>query len=181
MWTKRNTMRRSCATGRPNADKPIQVLLDPPGGGDGSVRPGSRVLVLEHRDEVYRGLKLVLEEGGFQVERGRVGATARARIQQFEPDLILVNEELPDESGWLMTCKLRLSHRVQPVWLYAVRKPRWRADWRELLGVDEVIEYRGALTVLVQQIRRRLANRHVSPPVEPARRPAAVAPPAAAG
>ncbi|MHB8861911.1 MAG: response regulator [Pirellulaceae bacterium] len=179
MLTKRKFVHRSNAHVCSTTNKPSQCIGDPCGGGDSSVCWQPRALIIEYRDEVYAGLKRVLEEAGFQVERGRVGATAAARIRQFEPDLILVNEELPDESGWLMTCKLRLTRRTQPIWLYTVRRPRWRADWREFLGVDEVIEYRGVLAILLQQVRQRLVDRCVSPPFEPARHPLGFALPSA--
>jgi len=119
-----------------------------------STRLRPRVLVIEFRDEVYSGLKSLLEEHGFEVERAALGATVAHTFNQFAPDLVLVNEDMPYESGWLITCKLRLMRHRQPVWLYTVRQPRLQADWKEFSGVDEVIEYGGVLIRLVQHVRR---------------------------
>lgn len=179
MKTLRKPTRRSYAADRSAAFQVLGHASEPRLDVDRLDSRPPRVVVVEFRDEVYAGLKGVLEEAGFQVERGRIGATAAARIRRFEPDLILVNEELPDESGWLMTCKLRLTRCSQPIWLYAVRKPRRRKQWREFWGADEVIEYRGVLAILLQHIRRRLADRRASSPVEPARRPLGSASPSA--
>ena len=43
------------------------------------VRP--RVLVVEFRDEVHAGLKTLVEEHGFEVERAERGADGGSRIQ----------------------------------------------------------------------------------------------------
>ena len=131
--------------------------LIPFDGQNTRVRP--RVLIVEFRDEVYGGLKTLLEEHGFEVERTECGATVARAFNRFVPDLLLVNEDMPDESGWLITCKLRLTRRWQPVWLYTVRQPRFKADWKEYVGVDEVIDYGGVLIRLVRHVQQLVADR----------------------
>ena len=123
-----------------------------------STRLRPRVLVVEYRDEVYAGLKALLEEHGSELERAESGATVASSFSRFVPDLLLINEDMPDESGWLITCKLRITRHRQPVWLYTVREPRLKADWKEFTGVDEVIEYGGVVIRLVQDVRQRLAE-----------------------
>jgi len=118
----------------------------------------ARALVVEFRDEVYAGLKAQLEEYGFEVERAESGATVALAFNRFTPDLILINEDMPDESGWVITGKLRLTRHRQPVWLYTIRQPRLKAEWKAFSGVDEVIEYGGVLIRLVQHVRNCVAN-----------------------
>ena len=121
-----------------------------------SFRP--RVLVVEFRDEVYAGLKAVLEEHGCHVARAEFGATVAGTLIRFSPDLVLVNESMPDESGWLVACKLRLMRHRQPVWLYAVRRPEPIAVWKEFSGVSRLIDYGGILSRLLQHVRQHLAH-----------------------
>jgi CheY-like chemotaxis protein len=116
------------------------------------------VLVVEHRDEVFNGLRVVLEEANLKVERAKLGGVVAAKIRKSVPGLILVNERMPDESGWLITCKLRLSRHAQPVWLYTLQRAYMVADWKEISGVDEVINYDGVLPKLFEKVRGRLRN-----------------------
>lgn len=118
--------------------------------------PLRRVLVVEFRDEVFAGLKSLLEDCGCEVARAASAAAVAAQLNQFAPDLLLVNEDMPDESGWLIICKLRLNAYLQPAWLYAVQAPRIRADWKEACGVDQVISYGGVLSRLVLRVRERI-------------------------
>ena len=117
-----------------------------------------RLLIVESRDEVFATLKRVLEEQACEVARAVRGTEVAHRTEQFAPDLLLINENMPDESGWLISCKLRLTRVHKPVWLYAVRPPQFLADWKNICGVDEVIAYRGAVNQLTAQIRQRLKN-----------------------
>ena len=118
-----------------------------------------RVLVVEFRDEVYASLKSLLEAYGWEVARAASGAEVATQVNRFAPDLLLVNESMPDKSGWLITCKLRLTKHRQPVWLFAAHTPPIRADWKESCGVDEVIAYGGVLSRLVLRVRERLERR----------------------
>lgn len=117
-----------------------------------------RVLIVEFRDEVFAALKSLLEENRCQVGRAVSGRDVATEVKRFAPDLVLVNEGMPGESGWLITCKLRLVQFHAPVWLYAGRKPRPHADWKELCGVDEVLAYGGVLRRLDARIRERLSR-----------------------
>ena len=119
-----------------------------------SFRP--RVLLVEFRDEVYAGVKTVLEEYDCQVVRSEFGATVAGTLIRFMPDLVLVNETLPDESGWLIASKLQVMRFQHPVWLYAVRRPQPLAVWKEFSGVSQVLDYGGVLFRLLQQIRQHL-------------------------
>jgi DNA-binding NtrC family response regulator len=120
------------------------------------IRP--RVLVVEFRDEVYAGLKAVLEEHNCRVTRAEVGADVAGSIIQCSPDLVLVNESMPDESGWLVTCKLQVTCLRLPVWLYVVRCPQPTATLNEFTGVSRMIEYGGVLLQLVQLVRQDLVE-----------------------
>lgn len=126
--------------------------------GQESVGLSRRVLIAEFRDEVFADLKRLFEDYECEVARAESGADVGEQVKQFVPDLLVVNENMPDESGWLITCKLRLSKHRQPVWLYAARTPRLHADWKEFCGVDEILAYGGVLSRLALRVRQRLEN-----------------------
>jgi DNA-binding response OmpR family regulator len=117
------------------------------------------VLVVEFRDEVFAELWSVLESHGCVVSRAISGASVAAQVKKFSPDLLLVNESMPDESGWLIACKLRLAKRRQPIWLYAVQKPQDHLNWKECCGVDEIFAYGGVLSQLAQQVSQRMESK----------------------
>lgn len=123
-----------------------------------SVELVRRVLIVEFRDEVFADLKSVLEDHGCEVVRAVSGAEVAAQAKRLVPDLFLVNESMPDESGWLITRKLRLTRLYQPVWLYTARVPQVHADWKESSGVDEILVYGGGLSRLGLQVRGRLKS-----------------------
>ncbi len=122
--------------------------------------PRSHVLVIEFRNEIFTRLKSLIEDQGCEVSRARTGVDVAAQAERVAPDLMIVNEHMPDESGWLITCKLRLTHVRYPVWLYTARSPEVLADWKEYYcGVDEVIAYGGDFARVASQIRQSLHDR----------------------
>lgn len=125
------------------------------GAGRQSVSLCRRVLIVEFRDEVFAHLKQLFESYGCEVARAGTGAEVGVQVKQFAPGLIVVNESMPDESGWLITCKLRLTNHRQRVWLYAARTPRLDADWKEVCGVDQILAYGGVLSRLVLRVRQQ--------------------------
>ena len=118
-----------------------------------------RVLVVEFRDEVYESLESLFREHGFEVERAECGSTVAHKFHQFAPDIVLINDDTPDASGWLIASKLRLSGYRQTIWLYTVRLSRWRVNWKLVTEVDEVIAYGGKFAWLVQRVRQLIAER----------------------
>jgi DNA-binding response OmpR family regulator len=112
-----------------------------------------KMLIVEFRDEVYADLQAMLREMGVAVERATYEATVPAIINRLKPDLVLIHEEMPYESGWLIACKLAFSHPGQAVWLYGARSSDRLAQRQRVCGVDEFIAYGGVLSRLAEQLR----------------------------
>ena len=117
-----------------------------------------RVLIVEFRDEVFVALKSMLEECGFDVERADCGPQVGTMLRRFAPDVVLVNEDMPHEDGWLIAAKLQFGPLRQSVWLYAVRLPRCLAQRKEVCGVDRVVTYDGVLARLIDRLGHHLAE-----------------------
>lgn len=120
-----------------------------------------RVLVIEFRDEVYAALFGVLEEWGCQVQRASSAVTVAAMAAQAEAhDLILLNQQMPAESGWLIACKLRLTSPWQPIWIYTAFQIAHQYSWPQLARVNALLDYRGDVRTLTESIKYKLANQH---------------------
>src|SRR5437870_7475802 len=95
----------------PQAGLPLVLL-----GGDGQ--------------EATRWLKSLLEGGGYAVLQERLAQHVLERARSTEPDLIIVDAELPDMPGTDLCRTLRTDPRVSsstPI-LLAVREPASRAQ-----------------------------------------------------
>ena len=126
------------------------------------------VLVAEHRDEVFARLAADLRAAGVRVERAVSGAEASRRYAHRPADLLLANVDLPDQSSWLLTAKLRLSCPAARVWVYAPRSSAVDAALAQFVEVDELIDYGGDLWRLTVELLGRLgpAVRRAGGPAE---------------
>lgn len=118
-----------------------------------------RVLVVEYRDEVYAALRGVLTDAGLCVRRVDKADEAENFAEQFAPDLVLINDAMPRSNGWLVARRMKRQSPRREVWLYGARWRAEHAEWKGLLGVDEVIEYAGDLLSLVVEIEHRVECR----------------------
>jgi len=105
---------------------------------------------------VYATLKTQLEDYGFETGRAVSGAAVASSFHRLAPDLVLLRADMPDESGWLITAKLRIAGHQQPVWLYAQRESPSQAIRQQVSGVNEVIVHDGSPTAFAGHVRSQL-------------------------
>lgn len=74
-----------------------------------------RLLIVEDDDSVAAGLKVVLEDEGFDVRIVERGLEAPQAIKEFAPDLVLLDVNLPDISGLAVYLGIRESWPDLPV------------------------------------------------------------------
>ena len=117
-----------------------------------------RVLIVEYRDDHYVDLRELFESYGCQVSRAASSDVVSAEARIFSPDLILVCERMPGESGCLIACKLRFGRLKQPIWLYTATGQHDCTDWQELSGINDVFFYAGRLGRLRELLQRRLKS-----------------------
>jgi response regulator RpfG family c-di-GMP phosphodiesterase len=115
-----------------------------------------RVLIIEFRDEIYACLKSLFEDYGFKVYRSETDIDVSGLMKSISPDLIIVNEKMQYETGWLIASKMKFGPHKKPVCLYTVRDPKVNQKCMELTGVDRVMEYGGILDLLLQQFQQFL-------------------------
>jgi PAS domain S-box-containing protein len=82
------------------ATEPAAILSDQPGPPRGhSLRPGTRVMMIEDDDSVGTGLAALLELEGISVDWVHFGAEAVARVTAQMPDAVIFDLGLPDVDG----------------------------------------------------------------------------------
>lgn len=69
----------------------------------------------------------------------------------------MVNVDLPDGSGWLLTAKLRLASPTPPIWLYAPWPSPDAMAMAEFVGADSLIAYDGELCRLSAALVSRVS------------------------
>ncbi|MGM0488529.1 MAG: response regulator [Planctomycetota bacterium] len=99
------------------------------------------VLIIEHRDAVYQRLAEDLYHAGFHVKRACYATEGIVQHFMFAPDLVVANVDLPDQSGWLLTAKLRITEPRPHVWLYKSRASGSDMAKARFLGAEELLTY----------------------------------------
>jgi CheY-like chemotaxis protein len=114
--------------------------------------PQPTILLVEHRDEVFARLATDIAEFGIRVLRAKSAIEAMKLYDKHGPTLIVGNVDLPDQSGWLMTAKLRLFDRGICIWLYQRQPSNYGQEIAAFLGVDALLPYQGDLLSLSEQV-----------------------------
>jgi len=115
------------------------------------------ILIVEHRDEVFARLAADLGEAGMQIERSVCATGVSKKCTSFPVDLLVVNVDLPDGSGWLLTAKLRLVPPAPHIWLYAPWPSPNDMAMTKFVGADDLIVYGGDLYRLSTEIVSRVS------------------------
>jgi DNA-binding NarL/FixJ family response regulator len=133
------------------------------GSGDGA----PKVLLAEHRDEVFARLAADLAQAGLRVIRATTAQEAVERHRSHRPILAIVNRDLPHESGWLLVAKLHLAASAVRVWVYQPTRSPADVAMARFFGVDALVDYGGRLFCLSDAILDCLAGRSTSPSRSP--------------
>ena len=82
-----------------------------------------KVMVVDDDADIVEMTRLVLEGGGYQVIPARSGADALHILDQAQPDLILLDVNMPDMDGWevLRLLKADEGFRSLPVVMFTVK------------------------------------------------------------
>lgn len=122
-----------------------------------SRRNAFKILLVEFRDEVAARLIVDLRSAGARVRRASAATDAYPWAAQA--DLVIVNQTLPDESGWLLAAKLALATNCPPVWLLAGVPSLRHETYARMAGVEAVFYDRGDVFLLSAALVERLSSR----------------------
>ena len=122
----------------------------------------NRILIVDDDSRVRGSLAAVLESEGFVVDEAHNGIEAVARAIEREPDLVLLDLNMPHWDGWTAFAKLERVRPLVPVIVITARPNQYKEAVR--LGVDALMEKPLNIPLLVRAIKRLTSeaeNRHV--------------------
>lgn len=114
------------------------------------------VLLVEHRDEVFARLATDMAEFGMRVIRAKSATEALELYDTYDPVLLVGNVDLPAQSDWVMTAKLRLFGHLIHIWLYQCHFTNYGRGIAKFLGADAPLAYHGDLLGLSESILNRM-------------------------
>jgi DNA-binding response OmpR family regulator len=115
-----------------------------------------RILLVEDERRVASFVATGLRAEGYAVDHAATGAQAFARIQQAQPDLVVLDLGLPDVDGTEVLDQLRRTQPRLPVIVLTARSDVEARVQSLDLGADDYVTKPFALDELVARIRARL-------------------------
>jgi DNA-binding response OmpR family regulator len=127
----------------------------------------ARVLVIEDDDDVRTLLLLVLQRQGYLVRGARDGMRGADLVGEFQPDLIVLNLELPVINGWavLRRIRVRRSTRRIPTLALTTQMCEYYRLQAHMAGFDEILGKPFDLSIFLNRVAQLLGQR--SAPREP--------------
>ena len=112
------------------------------------------ILVVEFRDEVFAAIHAQLASQEIVVINAPMADAVLTTLQQCKPWLILINAEMPDESGFLISHKLRMHGFQGELWLYSACTNDSHRGFQEFCQVDHLFNYGGDIRTLTSHLKR---------------------------
>jgi ActR/RegA family two-component response regulator len=92
---------------------------------------------------------------GWEVHRASTGVEARRLAARLLPDVVILDTDLADESGWLTCAKLRLERPQQKVLLVGADITPSNERFSEFVGAAGLVSSSADLAALVPDPRER--------------------------
>ncbi|MFN3882067.1 MAG: response regulator transcription factor [Nitrincola lacisaponensis] len=118
----------------------------------------TKVLVVDDEPNILLSLEFLMEQAGFSVTTAEDGETALQRINDTEPDLVLLDISLPGISGFDVLEQLRQDARFTrlPVIMLTAHGREVEREKGMALGADDYITKPFSTQTLVQKVRTLL-------------------------
>ena len=117
----------------------------------GIVRP---CMILAHADAAFSALILqAFRRLGWDVYQARSGPQARRLARMLTPDLVVLDTDLPEESGWLTCDKLLQELPQTRVFLVGGHGDAWSEEFAAFVGAAALVSPSGGVQALVHRVR----------------------------
>jgi len=111
-------------------------------------------LILAHAEPAYAAPVLrMFRRQGWDVYPARTGPEVRRLARMLEPQLVVLQADLPEESGWLTCDKLTDELPGVRVILVAADPTPYHADFAAFVGADALADRRDGLAALLPHLR----------------------------
>jgi DNA-binding response OmpR family regulator len=129
--------------------------------------PGQRILLVDDEPKIREVVANYLRRDGYQVQTAVDGATARRQLDEFRPDLVVLDLMLPAVSGFEVLAEIRRNGDLPVIVLTARAEEADRVAGLEL-GADDYVVKPFSPRELVARVRtvlRRSSAKPVSGPI----------------
>jgi len=89
---------------------------------------GNRVLIVDDNEMNLKLLRWLLEKHGYVVQTAVNAQTARERVRDFNPDLVLMDIQLPDVDGLQLTREFKADPKLRCIPIVAVTSYAMKGD-----------------------------------------------------
>jgi DNA-binding response OmpR family regulator len=120
----------------------------------------AKILVVDDEEHIVMILKDSLEFSGFQVITAYNGVEALERVEQDNPDLIILDIGMPKLDGWEVCRRLKSNEKTRQIPIIILTAYAQTSDQRKgaNLGADRFITKPCDLTYLVEEINTLLSR-----------------------
>jgi two-component system response regulator VicR len=120
-----------------------------------------RVVVIEDDPEMIELVKLILTKEGFQVSGATGGKDGLKIIEQFKPDIVLLDLMMPDMDGWEVYQSMKTNEGMKTIPVIIITAKAQSID--KVLGlhiakVDDYITKPFSPSELASSVRKVLAD-----------------------
>lgn len=98
-----------------------------------------RVLLIEDEPNIIEAIRFILSRDGWQVDVHSNGSTALEKLQDKQPDLVILDVMLPNRSGFDILADIRASEEFAqlPVLMLTARGQKKDRELAEQYGVSQ--------------------------------------------
>jgi DNA-binding response OmpR family regulator len=89
---------------------------------------------------------------GWEVHLASSGPDARRLAYALAPQVVVLDTQLPDESGWLTCAKMMLGDGARTVVLVSAQVTEEQIRQAEMVGAAALVERRGGVPSLVDEV-----------------------------
>ena len=123
----------------------------------GHEKTGRPRLVVAYADSIHAARSSRhFRRQGWEVHQVDSAAEARRLIADLAPQLVVLDTELADESGWLLCAKLRLEHPQQRIILLCPELTPEQQRRSEFVGAAELMTREESVNALREEIHEVL-------------------------
>ena len=116
-----------------------------------------RILIVDDDIEIAAPVKFAMENLGYEVVHMPDGQAGIAKLETYQPDLMVLDMMMPRQSGFLVLEHLRRTQRNQiRVIMVTGNEGERHQAYARMLGVDEYLHKPFSMDVLVGHVQRLL-------------------------
>lgn len=113
----------------------------------------NKILVIDDGEEMLEGIKIVLEDEGYEVLALTNSKNIKGKIKEFTPSLILMDYMMPGKDGGQVTKELKMDKKYSfiPIVMFSATQQIEKIAFQ--VGANDFIAKPFDLDLLMQKIR----------------------------